>query len=317
MPTLKDLARHLDLSVTQVSRALNDHDDVSAATKDRVRVGAAEIGYRPNLAARTLKSGRSGIVAMVVPGRTETVEVELLMESVIGLSAAFSARGLRFVLHVMGPGDDPLAALETLVRSGGVDGLVVTDPLLEDPRIARLTRLKVPFVVHGRDRSDAPYAFVDIDNHAVGHALGRALVERGARRIALVGGPVDRPYGHFRRRGLDAALQGTGARVVTDLPGPMTEARGRAVGGALVAGDIDGIVCGNMMLAAGLSASAPDLLIAAHDDRLITCGPDRISAPLIRTQAPLADAWEPLCHALVQAIDGGNPQVLLPVDLIG
>ncbi len=98
------LARHLSLSVTQVSRALNDHADVSRATKARVREGARELGYRPNLTARKLKSGRSGIVAMIVPGRSETVEIELLMESVMGLSAEFSRRGLQFVLHVLSDG---------------------------------------------------------------------------------------------------------------------------------------------------------------------------------------------------------------------
>jgi len=317
VPTLKDVARHVGLSVTQVSRALNDHADVSAETKTRVRQGALEIGYRPNLAARTLKSGRSGSVAMIVPGRSETVEVELLMESVMGLSAEFSRRGLRFLLHVLGPGDDPVAALETLVHGGGIDGFVLTDPVLNDPRVASLTASGTPFVLHGRDRADAAYPFVDIDNRAVGHALASTLTTRGARGIALVGGPEDRPYTLFRREGIDAALATAGARLVADLPGPMTEARGRAAGGSLPPDGIDGVIAGNMMLAAGLRAALPDIPLAVHDDRLIAFDPARLSGPLMRTEAPLDAAWAPLCDALVQAIDGEIPQVILPFQTHG
>ena len=313
MPTLKDLARHLDLSVTQVSRALNDHSDVSRATKARVREGADEIGYRPNLVARTLRSGRSGIVAMVVPGRSETVEVELLMESVMGLSAEFSRRGLRFVLHVLGPGDDAVAAHETLVRGGGIDGIVLTDPVLDDPRIDRLSEMGTPFVVHGRDRIDPDYPFVDIDNRAVGHALGTALLGQGARTIALVGGPEDRPYTLFRRQGLDAALAASDARLVEDLPGPMTEARGLAVAAEFAGRKIDGVVAGNMMLATGLCAGLPGMPIAAHDDHLIAYSAEHLTGLTARTEAPLDAAWAPLCDALARAIEGETPQVLLPV----
>ena len=70
--TLKDIAASTGLSVTQVSRALNDHDDVSAETKIRVREAANALNYRPNLSARKLASGRSGIVGLVLPPQDRT-----------------------------------------------------------------------------------------------------------------------------------------------------------------------------------------------------------------------------------------------------
>lgn len=315
MPTLKDLARHLNLSVTQVSRALNDHADVSGATKRRVRAGAAEIGYRPNLAARKLRAGRSGIVAMVVPGRSETAEVEILMESVMGLSAEFSRRGLQFVLNVLTEGEDPLRAHERLVHGGATDGFVLTDPRLDDPRIAALAAEDIPFIVHGRDRPAPDYPFVDIDNVAVGAALAEALIARGARRIADLGGPGDRPYARLRAEGIAAALGRHGLPPASSLPGPMTESRGRAAAPRLLAEGVDGVIAGNMMLAAGLRDAAPDLPIAAHDDALTGYGPDRVAPPLWRSLAPLDAAWAPLCDGLSRAIAGEVPQVLLPVSL--
>lgn len=310
MATLKDLARHVNLSVTQVSRALNDHADVSRATKARVREGAREIGYRPNLTARKLKSGRSDIVAMIVPGRSETVEIELLMESVMGLSAEFSRRGLQFVLHVLSDVEDAAEAHARLVRGGSIDGIVVTDPVIDDPRIAVLTEAGTPFVVHGRDRPDAAYPFVDIDHRAVGAALARALVARGCRRIALVDGPADRPYAARRREGAAEVLEAAGLRLDPGRirPGPMIAARGQAEGAGL---DADGVIAGNMMLATGLRAAMGPVPLAAHDDGIRQHAPETVGPPLVRTLAPLAEAWVPLCDGLSAAIAGRASQVIL------
>ena len=62
MATLKDIARKLDLSITQVSRALNDHSDVNEETRLRVKEAARAMNYHPNVSARKLVSGRSGMV---------------------------------------------------------------------------------------------------------------------------------------------------------------------------------------------------------------------------------------------------------------
>ena len=317
MANLKDLARRLNLSVTQVSRALNDHDDVSRTTKDRVRAAAAEIGYRPNLAARKLRSGRSGIVAMIVPGRSETVEIELLMETVMGLSAEFSRRGMQFVLHVLSPGEDAAEAHGRLIHGGSIDGLILTDPLLDDPRIAVLEASGTPFVVHGRDRPDAAYSFVDIDHRRIGRELAAALCARGCRRIALVDGPPDRPYSLRRRAGAQEALAAVGLSLDPALvcDGPMTMERGRLAAGRLGAAGIDGAFAGNMMLAAGLRDGLAAIPIAAHDDGLPRFGPQRIAPPLILTRAPLVDAWRPLGEGLTAALLGRVTQTMLDLQV--
>ena len=97
MTTLKDLSRHLNLSVTQVSRALNGYPDVSEATRARVLAAASELSYQPNLSARKLVSGRSGIVGMVLQGTPASMTGDHFLEIVSGLSSEFSRRDLQFV----------------------------------------------------------------------------------------------------------------------------------------------------------------------------------------------------------------------------
>ena len=90
MATLKDIARALDLSITQVSRALNDHSDVSEDTRLRVKDAARAMNYHPNASARKLVSGRSGMVGLVVPQHRTIGQDGIFLEVVAGLSAQFS-----------------------------------------------------------------------------------------------------------------------------------------------------------------------------------------------------------------------------------
>ena len=81
------IARALDLSITQVSRALNDHSDVSEDTRLRVKDAAQAMNYHPNASARKLVSGRSGMVGLVVPQHRDIGQDGIRLEVVAGLSA--------------------------------------------------------------------------------------------------------------------------------------------------------------------------------------------------------------------------------------
>src|SRR5271167_1272879 len=64
---MKDIARDLGVSVVTISKALRDHPDIGKATRDRILLKVKELGYRPNLAARTLVTGRSSLIGLIVP----------------------------------------------------------------------------------------------------------------------------------------------------------------------------------------------------------------------------------------------------------
>ena len=210
MTTLRDISRHLGLSVTQVSRALNGHSDVSADTRVRVTEAAKALKYQPNLTARKLVMGKSGIVGLVLPAVPAAPQDSLFVQIVGGLSRHFSHRQMQFVLHIAAPGDDIIEVYRKLINSGSLDGFVLLEPTQDDPRVAYLRERKVPFVLHGRTESSPNYPYFDIDNDGVGYDLTRYLTDRGHRRIAFLNGRAGRSYAESRLIGYARALAEVG-----------------------------------------------------------------------------------------------------------
>jgi LacI family transcriptional regulator len=316
MVTLKDVARSVNLSVTQVSRALNDHSDVNEETRRRVKDAAATLGYEPNVSARKLVSGRSGIVALVeskYPGFTSDF---LFFEIVAGLSSEFSRRGMQFVLHVAEDDEDIIAVYQKLVGIGALDGFVLTKPKVDDPRIAFLASRKVPFVVHGRMPSHVNYPHFDIDNRAVAtDAVGR-LLALGHRRIGLINGIAHYTYALARYDGYRATLEAAGIALDEALVrhGHMTEEFGYQSALAMLEGGDPptALFCSNVLIAAGayralaaLGLSVPDdVSVIAHDDALPNADPSAFEPPLSVTFSPLSASWPPLAEYLTGAISG-------------
>lgn len=135
MATLRDISRRLGLSVTQVSRALNGHDDVNAETRNRVITVAREMNYFPNISARKLASGRSGIVGLVLEDGDAGPSDAVFVQMIKGLSRCFSERGMQFVLHMANSGEDAVKVHERLIKGGSLDGFVVIEPQAKDARI--------------------------------------------------------------------------------------------------------------------------------------------------------------------------------------
>ncbi|WP_394154911.1 LacI family DNA-binding transcriptional regulator [Loktanella salsilacus] len=313
MVTLKDISRDVGLSITQVSRALGGHADVSADTRERVRLAAARLGYRPNAVARSLKTGRSGIVAMIVAGSRDPDFNAHLFEIVMGLSAEISALGLQFVLHVAQPGDDVVKLHTDLYRSGGIDGFVIIGPSPADPRIRCLTDLGAPFIVHGRDPEQA-HPFVDIDNFEVGRRMAEHLLSLGHHRIAFLNGPLGEYFAIQRQRGVEAAFAAFDHQVDPALMRsiPMIEPQGRAAARDMLdrPDPPTAIIACNTMIARGVYRAAADtgvriphdLSVLAHDDGLELFPADGFLPPLGGTSAHLGAAWRSLSADLKQII---------------
>lgn len=317
MATLKDIARTLDLSITQVSRALNDHSDVNEATRSRVKAAARAMNYQPNISARKLVSGRSGIVGLVVPLSRNFTSDALFMEVVAGLSSQFSGRGMQFVLNIT-PEDEPvLPVYQRLVGKGALDGFVLLDPLDDDPRIGFLQRLDVPFVLHGRTGNAPDYPYFDIENEQIFRESTQYLAAQGHRRIAFITGVEGRSYVTARTRGYRAALAERGlAPAASHLRhGDMTEAHGLiSTVNLMTAPDPrpTAILCGNVRIAQGvyqalgaLGLSVPgDVSVMAHDDHLPNLRASAFFPALTVTKSPLRDSWKPLADCLAGAVAG-------------
>ncbi|SDE47936.1 substrate-binding domain-containing protein [Limimaricola pyoseonensis] len=313
--TLKDIAATTGLSVTQVSRALNDHDDVSAETKARVRDAARALDYRPNLSARRLASGRSGIVGLVLPPEGRTPRDSMVVQMVRGLSAEFSRMGRLFVLHAAEPEEDVVAVHGRLIDGGSLDGFVLIEPVPDDPRIAYLRSRGVPLVLHGRTEDRPNYPFFDLDNREVGRRLTRMLLERGHRRIGFVNGLPEMCYVMRRSEGWQEALREAGVAPAPELQefGAMSESHGALATLRMMSESgprPTGLIAGNMLIAKGIYGALSmlglrvpeDVSVVVHDDQLP--GEDLMAMPATSgTRSPLAESWAPLARALIGAIE--------------
>ncbi|MDW6022486.1 substrate-binding domain-containing protein [Mesorhizobium sp. BAC0120] len=201
------MAGHLDLSITTVSRALAGHEQIALETRKRVVAAAKELGYVPNTAARTLVSGRSGFVAMVLPVRGPHLVDSFLGEFVTGLGEGLVQHGADLILAAAAVGQSELSVLRHVVESGRADGVVVTRIAETDERLAYLRERKFPFVAHGRLLdADFPYNWLDTDGaHAFGEAFDM-LYELGHRHFGLLTISEPMTFRHLRQDGLAAAI---------------------------------------------------------------------------------------------------------------
>jgi LacI family transcriptional regulator len=317
MATLKDIARKLDLSITQVSRALNDHSDVNEETRQRVKDTAKALNYHPNVSARKLVSGRSGMVGLVAPARHDIAEDGIFLETIAGLSAQFSGRGMQFVLHIMAEDEPVIPVYQKLIGKAMLDGFVLINPLDQDPRIGFLRKSGIAFVVHGRSDHMVDYPYFDIENEQLAHDLTSHLIARGHRRIAFLNGLSGLHYVTERYRGYCRALTEAGLEIDPGLHlnGPMDEANGLTGTVRLFPGGLPrptAIICGNVRLARGvyqalaaLGLTVPrDVSVVAHDDQLPGLHASAFFPALGVTKAPLRDSWGPLADCLTGAIAG-------------
>ncbi len=319
--TLKELAASLRLSPTTVSRALNGYPEVSAATRDRIEAAARAANYHPNTRAKSLATGRAQAIGHVIPVSTSHEIVNpVFADFIAGAGESYSRAGFEMVLSVV-PDAEEADAYRNLVARGTVDGLMVHGPRLNDPRIALLRELGVPFLVHGRASGvQAPYSWLDINNARSFRRATEFLLELGHRRIALINGPEGLDFALRRRHGYDAALAAAGLEPDPALvtAGEMTEPHGHRAAHAMLAlpDPPTGFLASSMILAYGLRRGLAeagrhmgrDVSVVAHDDDLSYL-PNGLDVPqFTATRSSVRDAGrkaaEMLLHLVAQPQDG-------------
>ena len=207
--TLEEIAALAGVSRATVSRVINDQPRVSAATRERVRRIIREQGYLPNAAARTLASRRSQSIGLVMPTALDQVfSSPYYLILFQGAAAACEQRGYNLVLS-------PLMAqtpgtYDGLLRSGRLDGLIITTASVGDAFIGRMLEEEHLFVLVGRSCGwpDAPSVAADCFHAGV--LVGQHLARLGYERIATITGPKTHGGAVDRRDGLLSALRDFG-----------------------------------------------------------------------------------------------------------
>lgn len=258
-----DVARRAGVSQSTVSLVLSGKASgrVAAATADLVRAAADELGYQPNAAARTLKSGASRTIGLVVPDITNPVFGHVLR----GAQSAATAAGYTVVLvDADGDGTRGEASVQAL-RQTFVDGLLV---FAIAPPEAALAPGGPPVVLMDMPDGDLPTVTLDLKGGV--HAAMEHLLGLGHERIAHLRADIAEPTFVARAAAWARALHGAGLDAGEDLVArcAFTHTAARAAGNELLARDPrpTAVLCDDDLLAAGLLLAARDHGLTVPDD---------------------------------------------------
>ena len=279
---LRELSEKLGLSQTTVSRALNGYPEVSEATRAKVIAAARTHDYQPDARARSLATGQAKAIGHVIPQSTKHEMVNVIFADFIaGAGEIYGQHGYDMVMSMVSD-DAEEHAYRTLARKRNVDGVIVHAPTRNDPRIALLRELNVPFVVHGRSSDvTADYSWLDVNNMRAFERAVAFLTELGHRRIALVNGLERMDFALRRKEGYVAALNAQGIAVDAAL---MSSAEMTEPHGYLSARDMLGqdrpptaFVASSIVIAMGIRRAIEERGLTLGRDASVICFDDMIS----------------------------------------
>jgi DNA-binding LacI/PurR family transcriptional regulator len=191
-PTIKDIAERAGVSKGAVSYALNGRPGVSDRTRERILAIARELGWYPNRAARALSAARADACGLVLARPANALALEpFFMEFIAGVESELSARSMALTIQLV---RDTAAEIEVYRRWWGehrVDGVLVVDLRVDDPRVDELVRLGLPAVVVGGPVAGGLLPAVWHDEGSVVVEAVRYLAALGHDRIAQVSGVPD------------------------------------------------------------------------------------------------------------------------------
>lgn len=202
--TLKTIAKRSGLSVTAVSRALRDGDDIGADTKARVRAIAQELGYRPSRAGVRLRTGKTQVISLILNIDEEIMGISSQM--INGISERLRDTAYHLVVTPYSHGDDPMDPLRYVVETHSADGVIFSRTQLQDPRIPYLIQNKMPFATHGRTSMGIQHAWHDFDNERFVRDGVARLKAHGAKRIGLLAPPAHLSFTQHMQTGFLKAL---------------------------------------------------------------------------------------------------------------
>jgi len=308
--TMKRIAGELGVSITTVSKVLNNREDIGHATRARVLAKVAELGYQPNAVARSLTLRRTHTLGVVIPDLMHSFFVEI----VAGLETVASARG--YGLLLCSSNEDPAKerAEIDLLRQRQVDGIILASVNASGNTdlLQRLDPLGIGLVMI--DRDDHPIVKCDrvlTDDAEVGRLAATHLVHQGHKAIAHIMGP---PIAHAKRRaeGYKAALKALGVRTRSEwvVRGGFMEADGYRAMKKLLALEprIDAVFAANDPSAIGAMKAIWDAGLRVPDDIAIVGAGDIALGDLLRV---------PLTTVSWSRDEQGKQAAILLLDRIG
>ncbi|MEM7385630.1 MAG: LacI family DNA-binding transcriptional regulator [Verrucomicrobiota bacterium] len=251
--TIKEIAKVAGVCHTTVSRALNDNPVISPGTTARIQRIAREMGYVPNVLARSLQTNKTGTIGMVLTTMTDP----FLPRIVEGVERrACQAKHSLFVSTSHNNPDQEIEVIENLYRRR-VDAIIIASMWVTSTYFDQLSRFRVPMVLINHQVDDEALSFVGSDDVEGVRKGVHHLIELGHRRIGFLK-PDNRPpsYSESRIQGYRKAFEGAGIEIDRGLflaPGGKTDLeRGERALGPMLAAGATAVFCYNDLMAVGL-----------------------------------------------------------------
>ena len=319
--TLSDVAAHAGVSISVVSRVLSNAPSarVSVETRARIHSAAAELEYRPNFAARALKSSRTHVIALVVPDLTNAIFTELMR----GVEEEAMAREYMVLLSRAEGIPQAEEAIPRLVGEGRVDGVLVQvgDNMREEDLKVLLSGRVPALLINSTHRGHV--GSVALEDERAARMATEHLVSLGHRRIALINGLPQSGTADRRHAGFLAAMNDAGLDVPDELVttcGYESDEGGAALR-ELAAMDErpTAIVVANMNAAYGVLVEARALGIRVPEELSVIAIHDAWTAastwpPLTTIKLPLYELGKAALGALVDRISFGTVEDIVVRD---
>jgi LacI family transcriptional regulator len=199
---LKDIAKDLGVSIVTVSKALRDRPDVAKETKAKILERVKHLNYRPNLAARSLVTGRSSLVGLVVPDLIHPFFSEIAK----ALAATLRKRNL--FLLVSSSESDPTLEQDEIehMLAHRLDCFVVASCQKTSDNLQKVGQAGVPLILLDRSFSGFSSNFVGVNDYNIGELATEHLIAQGCKRIAHLRGPATN-VGNRRYEGYRDTMQ--------------------------------------------------------------------------------------------------------------
>lgn len=327
-PTIKDIAALAGVTPGTVSRVVNGRPGVGDAARARIEKLIAQYGYRTNVSARQLSTGRSHTVAVVFPLHASELVMHPVYPELLGAvgDASEDAGYDLLLLSVTSPAR--MDRMLDTVTSGRVGGVLLPAAGSRDPVLREMLRLGLPVVTIGHRPARSGSWWVDSTHDEAAAELTHRLLAAGRSRLLLLNGPSHVSACRLRARGFWSAAKQAGLTGdhAAEVSVPFdTEAARKAASAALAARQPpDAIVCGSDLIASAVIDVArqrdldvpTDLAVTGFDDQPLAV---HTMPTLTTVRMPLREVGRAAATLLFERLDGkqvGEPHRIFPTEIV-